>query len=178
MITMEQNRLATSSKKVKHQIQTHIKWLKSQIQKIDHDLDDFIKKSPILCEKNEIIQSVPGVGPVTTKAIIAALPELGSLNRKQISALVGLAPFNRDSGQFRGKRMIWGGRKQARCALYMAALSASRHNFIIQNFYQRLINAGKPKKLALTACMRKLLVILNAMVMNKIKWSPNVQFST
>src|SRR5262249_6566596 len=128
------------------------------------------RNSPLWREQEDLLRSVPGVGRVMTATLLAELPELGKLNRKQIAALVGVAPLNRDSGTYRGKRMIWGGRASVRAALYMAALVASRHNPAIRTFYERLCAAGKAKKLALTACMRKLLTMLNAMARSKTTW--------
>ena len=133
-------------------------------------MDDFIKKSPIWQEKVKLLQSVTGIGPVISRNIVAYLPELGTLDRKKIAALVGVAPFNHDSGKFKGKKMIRGGRSKVRCLLYMAALVASRFNDVIRAFYIKLVQAGKPKKLALTACARKLLIIINAMMRDNSCW--------
>ena len=130
-----------------------------------------------VARRSQLLQSVPGVGPVVTATLIARLPELGSLNRKEIAALVGVAPFNRDSGALRGKRKVWGGREPLRTALYMAALVATRYNPVLRDFYQRLCAAGKPKKVALTACIRKLLVILNSMIKHRRPWTPSPQYS-
>lgn len=127
--------------------------------------------------KEDLLRSVPGVGPIVSRTLLADLPELGALNRKQIAALVGVAPLAKDSGTLRGKRMVWGGRAPVRAALYMGALIASRHNPVIRDFYQRLVAAGKPKKVALTACMRKLLVILNTMVRNNTRWGERYALS-
>ncbi len=128
--------------------------------------------------KDELIQSTPGVGPVTSLSLIAELPELGTLNRRQIAALVGVAPFNRDSGVLKGKRTIWGGRAGVRAGLYMATLTAVRCNPAIKTFYERLVKAGKPHKVALTACMRKLITILNTMVKNKVPWEDKIAISS
>ena len=128
-------------------------------------------------EKDDLLRSVPGVGEQLSLSLLAYLPELGTLNRKRIAALVGVAPFNRDSGPRRGKRSVWGGRIRVRATLYMAALSASRYNPVLRVFYQRLLPAGKPKKVALTACMRKLLTILNAMIRSGQHWTPQVETS-
>ena len=130
--------------------------------------------SPLWRAKDDLLQSVPGIGPTTSRTLIAELPELGYLNRREIAALVGVAPLNRDSGTLRGKRMIWGGRASVRRTLYMAALTASRHNPVIRAFYQRLRGKGKPPKVALTACMRKLLVILNSMARNQTHWDSSL----
>jgi len=173
MITMEKNRLRTTTKLVQRQIQDHLQWLVSQLKKVDKDLDKFIGNNPALQRKVEITKSVPGVGPVLSRALISYLPELGTVSNKQISALVGVAPFNCDSGQYRGKRIIWGGRAHIRSILYMGALVATQCNPVIRSFYERLLQAGKSKKLALTACMRKLLTILNAMVKNDTLWGEN-----
>ncbi len=170
MIGMERNRLGTANKRIKSPITKHIQWLEKQLDQIDTELDNFIHNNPTLHRKVTIIKSVPGVGPVLSRALVCHLPELGNITNKQISALAGLAPFNCDSGKHVGKRKIWGGRQSIRAALYMAALVASRHNPVISSFYQRLLKAGKAKKLALTACMRKLLTILNAMVRKNRTW--------
>lgn len=155
------------SKPVRESISVVIKTLDDQIRNIDHDLDDMLKSSPLWREKEDLLRSFTGVGPVTARTLLALLPELGTANRQQIAALAGLAPLNRDSGKMRGKRMIAGGRTQVRNTLYMAAVSASKHNGTIKAFYARLTQAGKPAKVALTACMRRMLVILNAIVKTK-----------
>jgi transposase len=143
------------------------------LDRADQDLDQSIRQSPIWQKNQELLQSVPGVGPVISRTLLAKLPELGQLNRKQMAALVGIAPLNRDSGTMRGRRTIWGGRASVRAVLYMAALVASKRNAIIRTFYQRLRNAGKAPKVALVACMRKLLTILNSMIKHKTRWSEN-----
>ena len=170
MMTAEKNRLATAPKYTQKQIQAHIKWLEKFLKRVNNDLNKAIKKSSLWREDDKILQSVPGVGPVFSTTLLAELPELGTLNRKQIAALVGVAPFNRDSGLFRGKRAIWGGRATVRSVLYMSTLAATRCNPVIKTFYQRLIAAGKKQKVALTACMRKLLTIINAMMKNRSHW--------
>jgi transposase len=171
MLTAERNRLHSArSKAVKANIQAHIAWLEKEMTHIDDDLGHSIRQSPVWQEKDDLLKSVPGVGPVLSTTLLADLPELGTLNRRRIAALVGVAPFNRDSGHFRGQRTIWGGRAVVRSALYMATLVATRHNPIIRDFYRHLLSVGKPKKLALTACMRKLLTILNALVKHQIPW--------
>ena len=171
MIVMEKNRLGTAwSAKVRKSLQVHLHLLQEQLQELEQDLDDFIRHSPLYLEKAQLLQTVPGVGPLTSQSLIAWLPELGALNRKQIAALVGVAPFNRDSGQLRGRRTVWGGRKQVRPSLYMATIAACRFNPAIRTFYQRLLQAGKRKKVAITACMRKLLTILNAMLKHHQPW--------
>jgi transposase len=170
MLTMEKNRLHSARKEVRERINEHIAWLKKELESLDQDLNRSIRKLPLWREQDDLLQSVPGVGRVTSLTLLAELPELGKLNRKQIAALVGVAPLNRDSGTLRGKRTIWGGRAQVRSALYMAALVATRFNPIIAAFYQRLCDAGKEKKVALVACMRKLLTILNAIVKHRTPW--------
>ena len=176
MVVAERNRLSGASKSVRERIDAHIRWLEAELDRADKDLDQSIGQSPIWREKEDLLKSVPGIGPVISRTLLAELPELGRLNRKQIAALVGVAPLNWDSGTFRGRRAIWGGRAAVRAALYMAALVASRRNSVIQNFYRRLRNAGKAPKVALVACMRKLLTILNAMIKHKTHWSvTNVQ---
>jgi len=162
MLSTERNRVRQATGAVRKDINTHIHWLERRLQDLDRDLNQAIRSTPSWREKDELLQGVKGVGPVLSMTLQADLPELGQLNRKQVAALVGVAPLNRDSGQFRGRRKVWGGRSQVRAVLYMGTLVASRHNPVIREFYQRLISAGKPKKLALTACMRKLLTILNA----------------
>jgi transposase len=171
MVVMEKNRLGTAwAPKVRKSLQAHLQVLQEQLRELEQDLNDFIRRSPMYLEKDQLLQSVPGVGALTFQSLIAWLPELGTLNRKQIAALVGVAPFNRDSGQMRGRRTVCGGRKQLRPALYMATISACRCNQTIRNFYLRLLQAGKRKKVALTACMRKLLTILNAVLKYQQPW--------
>ena len=171
MLTAEKNRFKMVSRPLlRSRIRAHMDWLQSELDQTNADLSDLIHQSPMWRERDHILQSTPGVGPVVSCTLLADLPELGTLDRKQIAALVGVAPLNRDSGMLRGKRCIWGGRAQVRSALYMAAVSASRHNPVIREFYQRLCNAGKRKKVALVACMHKLLVILNAMIKNSTVW--------
>ena len=171
MTTAEKNRLRTAPEDIAAAIREHIKWLGQQREALDSEISELLSAIPEWCEKSELLQTVPGVGPVVTANFLANLPELGTLNRRQIAALVGVAPFNRDSGSYRGKRTVWGGRSQVRTALYLAALVASRHNPVIRDFYERLRAAGKPKKLALVACMRKLLTVLNSMLRNRKPWS-------
>ncbi len=170
MLTMEKNRLASAPKWTKIDVQAHINWLEKRLDKTNNDIGTYIRNSPIWKEKDEIFQSVKGVGSVLSLSLIVDLPELGTLNRKKIAVLAGVAPLNRDSGKFKGKRIVWGGRAHLRSVLYMGTLVATKHNTIIKAFYQRLLLAGKPKKVAITACMRKLLTILNTMVKNKTKW--------
>ncbi len=170
MLVAEKNRLHTALKPNRKSIEKHIDWLEKALSDINNDIDQMIKQSPIWCKNDKILQSFKGVGPVTSATLLCALPELGSLDRKKIAALVGLAPLNCDSGKYRGRRRIMGGRAQVRHSLYMAAVSALRYNPTIKSFYDRLIDAGKPPKLALTACMRKILVTLNAMMKNRSYW--------
>jgi transposase len=170
MITAENNHLWSAGLRVVPSIQEHISWLKQQLKDLDQDLEDRIRKSPVWREKDDLLRSVPGVGPVLSITLLGGLPELGRLNRKQIAALAGVAPFNRDSGKYRGKRTTKGGRARVRPALYMATLVASRFNPVIKAHYQHLLQMGKEKKVALTACMRKLLTILNAMVRDNRPW--------
>lgn len=166
MITAEQNRLHQAPKWTAKTIKSHISWLNKELKKIDKEISNLIKGSPIWRQKDAILQSFKGVGPITSSKVLSSLPELGTLSSKKISALVGVAPLNRDSGKFRGTRGVWGGRRDVRAVLYMAALSASRSNPVIREFYTRLIQAGKPHKVAMTACMRKMIVILNSMLKN------------
>lgn len=171
MMVAEKNRLGSAPKAVKKRIDAHLRWLQTELERADKDLDQAIRQSPIWKENEDLLQSAPAIGPVASRTLLAELPELGKLNRKQIAALVGIAPFNRDSGQFKGRRTIWGGRASVRSCLYMAALVATRHNPVIRAFYQRLRTAGKRPKVALVACMRKLLTILNAMIKHRTRWS-------
>jgi transposase len=171
MIVAERNRLSGASKSVRKRIAAHIRWLEAELVRADKDLDQSIRQSPIWRENEDLLRSVPSIGPVVSRTLLAELPELGRLNRKQIAALVGIAPLNRDSGTLRGRRAIWGGRASVRAALYMAALVASRRNVAIRAFYKRLRHAGKAPKVALVACMRKLLTILNSIIKHKTRWS-------
>lgn len=166
----EQNRRDRASARVQKRIDAHLRWLDAELARLDEDLDAMIAQSPVWREREDLLQSVPGIGPVMSRTVLAELPELGLLNRKQVAALVGVAPFNRDSGRLRGHRTIWGGRAPVRTALYMATLVATRWNPVIRQFYQRLRTAGKPPKVALVAAMRKLLTILNAMVHHGTPW--------
>lgn len=171
MLVAERNRLAMSRRSVRGNIEKHIQWLKKQVRDLDRDVDRFIRTSPLWRERDAQLRSTPGVGPVVSSTLIAKLPELGRLNRREISALVGYAPFNRDSGTLHGHRAIAGGRPAVRAVLYMATLTAVRINPAIATFYRRLVASGKPKKVALTACARKLLTILNALVRTGSYWS-------
>ncbi len=172
MLTAEHNRLFQTHEDIRLGIEAHIKWLEKTLSDINDDLERRIKRSPSWLEKDNLLKSVPGVGKVVSSSLLIELPELGKLNRRKIAALVGVAPLNRDSGTMRGRRTVWGGRAKLRAVLYMAALVASRRNPIIAAFYQRLVNAGKAKKVALVACMRKLLIILNAMMRTMSAWQP------
>lgn len=170
MIVMEKNRLDKVSGKLKKSIQRVIKMLEKELQAINEALEKLIQGNADYAQKNALLKSIKGVGPVVAAGIIADLPELGNVDAKQISALAGLAPYNRDSGTLRGKRAIWGGRTSVRTTLYMATLVATKHNPQIKSFYKRLCSAGKLKKVAITACMHKLLIIMNAMIKHGEPW--------
>jgi transposase len=170
MLTAEKNRRARAPKVLHRSIDEHIRWLEKRLSEFDDELGELIRHTPLWRERDELLHSVPGVGKVLSSTLLAQLPELGMLNRKQIAALAGLAPFNRDSGNMRGSRSIWGGRAQVRRVLYMATVAGVRSNPTIRTFYLRLRTNGKHAKPALTACMRKVLVILNAMLHNKTHW--------
>jgi transposase len=172
MLTAERNRLLVARPGVRRDLQQHIHYLERRLRQADDDLHTAVKASPLWRVKDDLLQSVPGVGRVVSLTLLAELPELGRLSHKEIAALVGVAPLNRDSGILRGKRVVYGGRAPVRAALYMAALVASKCNPVIRAFYQRLRAAGKPAKVALTACMRKLLTILNAMARSGTPWNP------
>jgi len=170
MLTAEKNRLVSARRTIQKNLRKHIAWLERALHQADIDLAEAIRQSPVWREKDALLRSVPGIGPVLTATLLATLPELGTLTHKQIAALVGVAPLNRDSGTLRGRRTCWGGRAQVRAVLYMAALAATRFNPVLRAFYQRLCAAGKAKKVALVACMRKLLILLNAMVKHRTPW--------
>ena len=170
MLVSEKNRLSSATIAVRSRIEAHIAWLERELDDLDEGLRQTLRQSPVWREKEDLLRTVPGVGEQLSLTLLAYLPELGTLDRRKIAALVGVAPFNRDSGTLRGKRTVWGGRARIRAVLYMGALVASRHNPVIRDFYQRLLAAGKPKKLALIACMRKLLVILNSMLKHGSPW--------
>jgi len=172
MRTAEKNRLALSTPGlVQRNLKEHIKWLDRHLKDTDRDIEQLIKVTPLWCDTERLLEQIPSIGRITSRTLIAQLPELGSLNRKQIAALVGLAPFNHDSGTLRGHRIIWGGRAEVRQVLYMATMSAIRCNPPIRGFYRRLRANGKPGKVALVACMRKLLTVLNAVVRDRQPWS-------
>jgi transposase len=170
MLTAEKNRFKMARGPVQADIREHIAWLERKLDQLDDELRQRLRSSPVWREKEDLLRSVPGVGPVLSVTLLAELPELGQLDRKQIAALVGVAPLNRDSGQHQGKRMVWGGRAAVRSALYMGTLVATRHNPVIKRFYERLLAAGKARKVALVACMHKLLIILNAMIKHRTTW--------
>lgn len=173
MRVAEQNRFQQARvAKIRTEIKETIKYFTEKLKEIDKDIDSFIKQNPVWTEKQEILTSVPGVGDQTARVLITELPELGHLNRSQIARLVGVAPINQDSGQFRGQRHIAGGRIQVRCTLYMSCLTAIRINPVISVYYKRLTESGKKKKAAIVACMRKLIIMMNTMVKNKTHFSP------
>ena len=175
MLVSKKNRLGTAIGAVSPRIEAHIAWLEQELSDLDKGLRQTLRRSPVWREKDDLLRTVPGVGEQLSLTLLANLPELGTLNRRQIAALVGVAPYNRDSGTLRGKRAVWGGRSRVRAVLYMGALVASRHNPAIRDFYQRLLAAGKPKKVALVASMRKLLVILNGMLKHGSPWCDMTQ---
>jgi transposase len=170
MLTAEKNRLHSATKPVAKRIAAHLRWLEKELSRTDRDLDGAIKSSPALRENEALLRSMPGVGPVLVRTLLAEVPELGTLTHKRLAALVGIAPLNRDSGTLRGRRGICGGRADVRAALYMGALVAARRNPIVREFYERLRAAGIPKKVALVACMRKLLLIFNAVLKHRTPW--------
>ena len=170
ILTCEENRLYTAPKEMRPAVQAHINWLRQDLSLLEAELRQAIKQNPEWREEYRILCSAKGVGPVLAVTLIAGMVELGKLNRREIAKLAGTAPFARDSGKFKGRRMIWGGRASIRAVLYMAALSATRSNPVIRDLYQRLLRAGKLKKVAIVACMRKLLTILNAMVRDGTAW--------
>lgn len=180
MLVAEKNRLGFAPRPLHRGIRQHIRWLERQLDDVTAELAVQIEQSPVWRAKDDLLQSVPGVGPIASVTLLGELPELGTLTHKQIAALVGVAPLARDSGTLRGKRMVWGGRASVRTALYMAALVGRRWNPQLRSFYERLRAAGKPKKVALIACARKLLTILNAMVRDNACWAspePRLQHS-
>ncbi len=170
MRTAEQNRLAGTSERLQTDIKAHITWLNERLGTLDDDIETLLRASPLWRENDDLLQSAPGIGPVCARTLVLELPELGTLNRQQIAALVGVAPLNCDSGTLRGRRTIWGGRAHVRTVLYMGTLVATRYNPRIKAFYERLLAAGKVKKVALTACMHKFLTILNVMLKHRTPW--------
>ena len=172
MRTAEVNRVANAPVPVQADLHAHIAWLDQRVAALDDTLDTTLRASPVWREREALYRSVPGIGPGCARTLLLDLPELGTLSRQRIAALAGVAPFNRDSGTLRGYRTIWGGRAPLRATLYMGTLVAVRHNPVLKAFYERLLAAGKAKKVALTACMRKLLTILNAMVKHQTLWQP------
>lgn len=178
MLVAERNRLTIAPLAAQASLQRHIDWLQAELDDVEGEVQHLIRQTPAWRERDDLLQSVPGLGQVTAASLLASLPELGTLSHKQIAALVGVAPFNSDSGKHKGKRICWGGRADVRSVLYMATLSATRFNPLIRTFYQRLVAAGKPKKVALTACMRKLLTFLNAIVRDARPWQPNLSFGS
>ena len=172
MLGAERNRLRSANAAVRASLQQMIRHVEAQLQSVDDELERRIEESPLWRARDDLLQGVPGVGPVLSRTLLAALPELGQLDHKQIAALVGVAPLARDSGTLRGRRTVWGGRAEVRRVLYMGALVATRRNPLVRSFYLRLRAAGKPAKVALVACMRKLLVILNAMLKHQTPWNP------
>jgi len=182
MLSAERNRLGqtlgSKTKLVKKSLKSHISYLERELRVSDTELADMIHSSALWRERDDLLQSVPGVGRVVSLTLLAELPELGRLNRKEIAKLVGVAPLARDSGTMRGKRMVYGGRASVRAALYMGALVATKYNPVIRDLYQRLLRAGKAKKLALVACTRKLLTILNAMAKNNERWRADTTLTT
>ena len=172
ILVAERNRLSRALPEVRPRMDAHINWLEQELDYLDRDLRRTVETNPVWRERDQLLRSVPGVGEQVSITLLADLPELGTLGLKQIAALVGVAPFSRDSGPHRGKRSVWGGRDCVRAVLYMGALVASRWNPVIREFYKRLLAAGKPKKLALTTCMRKLLTILNCMLKKRSGMEP------
>jgi len=178
MITAEKNRMGTAPGAMKASIQAHVRWMEAQLAEIEGELDTVVEKSPIWRAKEELLTSVPGVGSGTARTLIAKLPELGHVTAKQATALAGLAPFARESGRYKGQRRIWGGRSSVRCALYMATLSAIRWNPVIKAHYDQLRARGKLFKVAMVACMRKLLTLLDAMVRKNERWAIHASKAT
>jgi transposase len=172
-LTAERRRLQTAPPQIRADIEAHITWLTRRLARTDDDVAAAIHASPLWRTKDEILQSTPGVGPILARTLIAEVPELGVLNRQEIAALIGVAPLNRDSGTLRGKRAVWGGRAHVRAVLYMSTLAAVRHNAVLKAFYERLRAVGKAPKVALTACMRQLLTMLNAMLKHRTPWREN-----
>lgn len=171
MRTAELNRRSSLTPRLRRGLDAHVTWLSQQLAEVDRELDQTLRDSPLWREKQELLRSIPGIGPVVARTLLGDLPELGTLTRWEVAALAGVAPLNADSGSRQGKRRTWGGRATVRAALYMAAVVASQHNPVIRPLYQRLCDQGKPTKVALVACMRKLLTIANAMLRDGVPWS-------
>lgn len=174
MLVSENNRVDLASSRILKDLKAHIRFLEKRLEKVDSEIEEAIKNSPIWRTKDKLLRSVPGVGPVLSQTLLAELPELGRLSNREIAKLVGVAPLNRDSGRYRGTRRIWGGRASVRSVLYMAAFSATRWNPVIRAYYERLVAAGKVRKVALVACMRKLLITLNSMARSGQSWAPSL----
>lgn len=175
MRVQETLRLGTAtSKPLQKSLKKHIAWLDRQVDDVDRDLTKRLRESDVWRAKDDLLRSIPGVGSVTTVTMLAKCPELGTLNRREIAALAGVAPLANDSGKHRGKRFIWGGRAEVRAVLYMASISAMRCNAAIKAFAERLKKAGKPPKVVIVACMRKLLTIMNSMLKNNAPWNPKI----
>lgn len=172
MLTAEKNRRQQAPERVRPRIEAHSAWLDGALVELNHELDETLRASPVWREREKVLRSVPGVGPILALTLLADLPELGTLGHKQLAALVGVAPLNRDSGASHGRRLIWGGRARVRTALYMSALSAVRYNPVLHAFWTRLREQGKPPNVALVACMQKLLIILTAMLTRQTPWPP------
>jgi transposase len=172
MLGAERQRLSlATARAVQRDLRQHVRWLERRVGDVDGEITAAIEASPVWRVREDLLRSVPGIGPVVARTLLAELPELGQLTRRQIAALVGVAPFNRDSGQWRGHRTIAGGRASVRAALYMASLVATRHNLLLRPFYERLVAAGKPRKVALVAVMRKLITTLNAIARTQQRWT-------
>ncbi len=171
MLTAERNRLGSVPRELHREIRAHIRWLEARLKERDRDLDRMLRNSPLWREQEDLLRSVPGVGPVLCATLLAGLPELGRLNRREFAALVGVAPLNHDSGTLRGRRTVWGGRANLRAALYMGTLVGVRYNPVLRLLYRRLLERGKAKKVALVACMRKLITILNAILKYRTRWN-------
>ena len=179
MRTAEQNRRPSLAPRLRPALDAHVVWLSHQLADLDAELDQTLRASAIWREKEELLRSIPGIGPVVARTLLGELPELGRLNRWEVAALAGVAPLTQDSGRRRGKRRVWGGRAPVRAALYMAAVTATRHNPVIRALYRRLHEqAGKPAKVALVACMRKLLTMANAILRDGVPWAANVALTT
>src|SRR5262249_28757477 len=174
MLTAEKKRRQQRPPPVRPKVAAHIAWREQAVKELDVELDQTLRASPVWRERDQLLRSVPGVGPTVARTLLAHLPELGQGAVKQLATLVGLAPLNRDSGTWRGSRAIWGGRRQGRSARYRAAVVAVRHNPVLPAFYERLLAAGKPKTVALTACMHKLLIIPHAVLRDGIPWQPTL----